>query len=103
MGTVDLVNETSCMRLSCMRLSGNARKHESDVRAVLLMGGKGTRLAPYTTVLPKPLIPIDDVPIAEILIRQLRRAGITDITFAVGHLAALIEAYFGDGSRWGVK
>lgn len=67
------------------------------------MGGKGTRLAPYTTVLPKPLMPIDDVPIAEILIRQLRRAGITDITFAVGHLAGLIEAFFGDGSRWGVN
>ena len=67
------------------------------------MGGKGTRLAPYTTVLPKPLIPIDDLPVAEILIRQLRRAGISDIAFAVGHLAALIEAYFGDGSRWGVQ
>jgi NDP-mannose synthase len=73
------------------------------MRAVLLMGGKGTRLAPYTTVLPKPLMPIDDVPIAEILIRQLRRAGITEITFAVGHLAALIEAFFGDGSHWGVR
>ena len=73
------------------------------MRAVLLMGGKGTRLAPYTTVLPKPLMPIDDLPVGEILIRQLRRAGITDITFAVGHLAALIEAYFGDGSRFGVR
>jgi NDP-sugar pyrophosphorylase family protein len=74
-----------------------------DVRAVLLMGGKGTRLAPYTTVLPKALVPIDDLPVAEILIRQLRTAGITDIALAVGHLAALIEAYFGDGSRWGVR
>jgi NDP-sugar pyrophosphorylase family protein len=73
------------------------------VRAVLLMGGKGTRLAPYTTVLPKPLMPIGDLPIAEILVRQLRRAEITDMTFAVGHLAALIEAYFGDGSRWGIS
>jgi NDP-sugar pyrophosphorylase family protein len=73
------------------------------MRAVLLMGGKGTRLAPYTTVLPKPLMPIDDIPVAEILLRQLGRAGITDITFAVGHLAALIQAYFGDGSRWGVN
>jgi NDP-mannose synthase len=72
------------------------------MRAVILAGGKGQRLRPYTTVLPKPLMPIDDLPVAEILVRQLRRAGITDITFAVGHLAALIEAYFGDGSRWGV-
>jgi NDP-sugar pyrophosphorylase family protein len=72
------------------------------VRAVLLAGGKGTRLAPYTTVLPKPLIPIDDLPVAEILIVQLRRAGVTEIVLAVGHLAALLEAYFGDGSRFDV-
>jgi NDP-sugar pyrophosphorylase family protein len=75
----------------------------SDARAVLLTGGKGKRLAPYTTVLPKALIPIDDVPVAEILIRQLRRAGINDIVLAVGHLAGLLQAYFGDGSRWGVR
>ena len=75
----------------------------SDVRAVLLTGGKGTRLAPYTTVLPKALIPIGDMPVAEILIRQLQRAGVTDVVLAVGHLAALLEAYFGDGSRWGVR
>lgn len=72
-------------------------------RAVVLAGGRGTRLAPYTTVLPKPLMPIGDMPILEILLRQLRRAGIRDITLAVGHLAALLEAYFGDGSRFGVS
>jgi NDP-mannose synthase len=72
-------------------------------RAVVLAGGRGTRLAPYTTVLPKPLMPIGDMPILEILLRQLRRSGIRNITLAVGHLSALLEAYFGDGSRFGVS
>jgi NDP-mannose synthase len=72
-------------------------------RAVVLAGGRGTRLAPYTTVLPKPLMPVGDMPILEILVRQLRRAGIRRITLAVGHLAALLEAYFGDGARFGVS
>jgi NDP-sugar pyrophosphorylase family protein len=74
----------------------------SGTRAVVLAGGRGTRLAPYTTVLPKPLMPVGDMPILEILLRQLERAGIRHITLAVGHLAALLEAYFGDGSRFGV-
>jgi NDP-sugar pyrophosphorylase family protein len=72
-------------------------------RAVVLAGGRGTRLEPYTTVLPKPLMPVGDMPILEILLRRLRRAGIIHITLAVGHLAALLEAYFGDGSRFGVS
>ena len=71
-------------------------------RAIVLAGGRGTRLAPYTTVLPKPLMPIGDMPILEILLRQLRRAGIRRVTLAVGHLAALLEAYFGDGARFGI-
>lgn len=73
------------------------------MRAVMLAGGKGTRLAPYTTVLPKPLLPIDELPVAEILMRQLATAGVTHVTMAVGHLAGLLEAYFGDGSRFGTK
>lgn len=72
------------------------------MRAVILAGGRGTRLRPYTTVFPKPLMPIDDMPILEVVIRQLRHAGITDIVMAVGHLAELLQAYFGDGGRWGV-
>lgn len=72
-------------------------------RAIVLAGGRGTRLAPYTTVLPKPLMPIGDMPVLEILLRQLRRAGIRHVTLAVGHLAALLEAYFGDGSRLGIS
>jgi NDP-sugar pyrophosphorylase family protein len=73
------------------------------MRAVILAGGRGRRLAPYTTILPKPLMPIDDMPILEVVVRQLRRAGIRDITLAVGHLASLLEAYFGDGSKWKVR
>ena len=69
--------------------------------AVVLAGGKGTRLAPYTTSFPKPLMPVGDRPILEILIGQLVRSGFTHLIFAVGHLAELIEVYFGDGSRWG--
>lgn len=73
------------------------------MQAVILAGGKGRRLAPYTKVLPKPLVPIGDMPILEVLIRQLARSGIDHVTLAVGHLAGLIRAYFGDGSSLGVK
>ncbi len=72
------------------------------MRAIILAGGKGTRLAPYTISFPKPLMPIGDLPILEIVVRQLRRSGFTRITMAVGHLAELIHAYFGDGSRFDV-
>jgi len=71
-------------------------------RAIVLAGGKGTRLAPYTTVLPKPLMPIGDMPILEVLIRQLRKAGVLRITLAVGHLSSIMMAYFGNGSSFGV-
>ena len=75
----------------------------NNMQAVILAGGKGRRLAPYTTVFPKPLMPIGDMPILEIVIRQLKKHGFTKIVLAVGHLAGLIEAYFGDGSKWGVE
>jgi NDP-sugar pyrophosphorylase family protein len=70
---------------------------------VLLAGGTGTRLRPYTTVLPKPLMPVGDMPVLEILLRRLAAAGFVRVNLAVGHLAELIEAYFGDGSRFGVE
>ncbi len=72
------------------------------MRAVILAGGKGTRLAPYTTVFPKPLMPIGDIPILEIVIRQLAHYGFKDLTLAVGHLAELLMAYCNDGTKFGV-
>ncbi len=72
-------------------------------RAVIQAGGKGTRLLPYTSVLPKPLMPIGDYPVLEIVIRQLVHFGFVNITIAVGHLGHLIMAVIGDGSRWGAN
>jgi NDP-sugar pyrophosphorylase family protein len=72
-------------------------------RAVILAGGKGTRLAPYTTVLPKPLMPIGDRAILDVVVRQLASYGYTRLTFAVGYLAHLVRAVFGDGEAWGVS
>jgi NDP-sugar pyrophosphorylase family protein len=73
------------------------------MKAVILAGGRGTRLAPYTTILPKPLMPIGDKPILDIVIRQLRHHDYTDITLAVGYLAELLMAYFGNGEQFDVK
>lgn len=73
------------------------------MKAVILAGGKGTRLKPYTTVFPKPLMPVGDWPIIEIIIRQLKAQGLEDIVIAVGHLGELIMNFLGDGSRLGVK
>jgi NDP-sugar pyrophosphorylase family protein len=73
------------------------------MQAVLLAGGLGTRLAPYTTILPKPLMPVGEMPILEIIIRQLRKAGFDKIEIATGYLSGLIEAYFSDGARWDVQ
>lgn len=72
-------------------------------RAVVLAGGQGTRLRPYTSVLPKPLMPIGDAPVLEVIIRQLARDGFDHITLAVNYHAALIRAFFGDGGNWGVR
>lgn len=72
-------------------------------RAVILAGGKGTRLRPYTVVLPKPLMPIGEYPILEVIIRQLVQAGFDHITLAVNHQAEIIKAFFQDGERWGIQ
>lgn len=73
------------------------------MKALILAGGRGTRLLPYTHILPKPLIPIGNIPIAELLIMQLADTGIKDIIMSVGYLAHLIKMYFGDGSKLGVN
>jgi NDP-sugar pyrophosphorylase family protein len=74
-----------------------------NITAVILAGGKGTRLRPYTISLPKPLMPVGDHPIMEVIIRQLKNSGITRVIIAVGYLESLIKAYFGDGSKFGVE
>ena len=73
------------------------------MRAVILAGGQGSRLKPFTVVIPKPLVPIGEMPILELLIRQLKAQGFDWITLSVGYLSTLIEAYCGDGSRWDVR
>lgn len=73
------------------------------MKAVILAGGKGTRLAPYTKVLPKPLMPIGDMPILEVILRQIKLAGINDVVLTVGHLSELLRAFFQDGSRLGLN
>lgn len=72
------------------------------MRAVILAGGKGVRLAPLTEVIPKPLVPIGGMPILEIVIRQLQHHNFRRITLAVGYMADLLKAYFQDGAKWGV-
>lgn len=73
------------------------------MKVIILAGGKGTRLKPYTAVLPKPLVPVGNKAILEILIERLKEQNITDVTLCINHLAELIMAYFGDGKKWGVK
>jgi len=73
------------------------------MKAVVLAGGKGTRLAPYTKILPKPLMPIGDMPILEILLLQMKRYGVDEVVITVGHLAELMRAFFQDGHRLGLK
>lgn len=75
----------------------------ASVRVIILAGGRGSRLAPYTTVLPKPLMPIGDMPILEVVLRQLGSQGFRRITLCVGYLASLLEAYCGDGRKWDVS
>jgi NDP-sugar pyrophosphorylase family protein len=73
------------------------------MKAVILAGGKGTRLAPYTRVFPKPMLPIGDKAILEILLLQMKKAGITDVILTVGHMAGLMRAFFQDGQSLGLN
>jgi NDP-sugar pyrophosphorylase family protein len=73
------------------------------MQAIILAGGRGTRLRPYTTVLPKPLVPVGDYPILEILIRQLAECGIKHVILTVGYHYELFQAFFKDGRKWGIQ
>jgi NDP-sugar pyrophosphorylase family protein len=74
-----------------------------SIRAVILAGGKGTRLRPLTAVFPKPLVPLGNRAIIEILLQRLAQSGIVDVTISTGYLAELIKAVCSDGSRFGLK
>lgn len=73
------------------------------MKAVILAGGKGTRLKPYTTVIPKPLVPVGEKAILEILITRLKKEGVDEVFICLNHFAEIIMAFFGDGSRFGLK
>ncbi|MBR0641455.1 sugar phosphate nucleotidyltransferase [Plastoroseomonas hellenica] len=73
------------------------------MQAIVMAGGKGSRLHPYSALFPKPLMPLGEKPILEILLLRLRAAGVTEVILAVNHLRHLIEAFFGDGRRLGLR
>lgn len=73
------------------------------MKVIILAGGLGTRLHPYTLTLPKPLVPVGSRPILEIVIAQLKNYGLTDITLAVNHMSNIIMAYFTNGDGFGVN
>ncbi|MFL6180615.1 MAG: NDP-sugar synthase [Actinomycetes bacterium] len=73
------------------------------MKAVIQSGGRGTRLRPYTSVLPKPLMPIGAKPVIELLLKWLRRNGIEDIYITTGYLGHLIRSVCGDGKQWGMN
>lgn len=73
------------------------------MHVTILAGGRGVRLRPYTTALPKPLVPIgEEYAILDIILQQLKSQGFTRVTLAIGHLGSLIRAFVGDGGRWGL-
>jgi len=72
------------------------------METVILAGGKGTRLAPYTAEIPKPLVTVGDIPVIEILLRRLQMCGVKKVTIAVNHLSHLIIAALGDGRKYGL-
>ena len=87
-----------------------AHSKSADIRVVILAGGRGARLRPLTAVFPKPLVPLGNKPILEILLRRLAGFGLTNITLCTGHLSEVLMAVFGDGGKlkplrfmWGLK
>jgi len=72
-------------------------------QGVIMAGGKGTRLYPYSALFPKPLMPLGDMPVLELLLRRMKKAGITEVILAINHLGHLIKSFFGNGSQLGLS
>lgn len=72
------------------------------MQAIILAGGRGRRLTPFTEQCPKPLVPLGDRPILDTILRQLKHFGFTQVTLAVGHMADQIQHYVGSGARYGL-
>src|SRR5579864_5322866 len=100
-------NRASSKKLSNESVGPLGRtKGAAPMQAIVLAGGKGTRLRPFTAVFPKPLMPLGDadpMPIMEVVLRQLARSGFRDVTVITGYLTELIEAFFGNGQRFGTR
>lgn len=73
------------------------------MEAIILAGGLGSRLKPYTMTIPKPLLPVGDTPIIEVLLSQLSKKGVTKIHICLGHMAPIFQSYLGDGSKFGLN
>lgn len=73
------------------------------MQAVILAGGKGVRLKPFTISIPKPLLPIDDVPILEVVLRQLKHFGFTDVVLTLNYMADLMQSFFQTGEKLGLN
>ena len=85
-----------------MSVRNEAERSEKPLHAVIMAGGRGSRLAPYTTVLPKPLMPLSDRPILDVLLRQLVREGVDRVSVSVGHLGGLIEVWVRHERDYGI-
>ncbi len=72
------------------------------MKAIILAGGRGTRLSPYTKILPKPLMPIGDMPVLEVILRKIKHAEVNEVILAVGHLSELLRAFFNNGEKLGI-
>ena len=79
------------------------RLHPLTTPVVIQAGGKGTRLYPYTRVLPKPLMPVGSMPILEIMLRQLASQDFRDVTISIGYLGDMIRLHCGDGAKFGLS
>ena len=76
---------------------------DNRLQAVVLAGGLGTRLRPYTFLLPKPMLPVGPKPIMEHLLEWLNKWGIEDVVVSTGYLGKMLQEYFGSGADWGMK